>query len=68
MKFIYIVISLLEVCTCLPYSSKNHLDSRKYENNTILDHLDFLGEKMPAIICSIQTKNKTTTSTQITEM
>jgi hypothetical protein len=34
----------------------------------ILDHLDLLGEKIPTMICSIPTKNKTTASTQIIEM
>ena len=34
----------------------------------IFDHLNFLGEKIPTIICSIPTKNKIIASTQTTEM
>jgi hypothetical protein len=34
----------------------------------IVDHLDLLGEKIPTIISSIPTKNRTTASTQIIEM
>ena len=34
----------------------------------MLDHLDFPGEKMPTIICSIPTKNNTTASIQTIEM
>ena len=32
------------------------------------DHLDFPGEKMPTIICSMQTKNNTAASIQTIEM
>ena len=34
----------------------------------MLDHLDFLGEKKPIIICSIATKNNTMASIQTIEI